>query len=57
MKNEMNITVEQLRRLLFNIDNQEMTVKELRSRLFDVANQEQKVTDEFNFFKKIGVEQ
>lgn len=56
MKNEMSITIEQLRRLLFNLDNQEMTVKELRSRLFDVSKQDQPVTDEFNFFKKIGVE-
>lgn len=30
------ITVEALRRILFNIENEEMTVKELRRALYDV---------------------
>ena len=34
----MNITVGQLRKLLFEIDNQDMTVREMRQKLF-VQNQ------------------
>ncbi len=47
MKNDtMNITVRQLRRLLFELANQEMTVRELRQSLFDVNDQEAHVTEE-----------
>ncbi|MBU2249427.1 MAG: hypothetical protein KKD77_21955 [Gammaproteobacteria bacterium] len=36
----MKITIEELRRLLFEITNQEQTVKELRQKLFDEEKQE-----------------
>ena len=36
----MNITIEELRHLLFEIKTQDMTVRELRSKLFDEENQD-----------------
>lgn len=41
----MKITVEELRYLLFDIENQEMTVQELRDILYNEENQETIVTD------------
>ena len=55
MTNETEaITVQALRRILFNIDNQEMTVKELRDALYNVDDQKASV-EEFDSFWKLGV--
>ena len=48
------ITVQDLRRILFNIDNQAMTIKELRTALFEVDDQRASV-EEFDSFWKLGV--
>jgi predicted metallo-beta-lactamase superfamily hydrolase len=54
MSNRSTITVEELRLLLFVLDNQEMTVRELRQLLFNEQNQQAVVdgnmlrTTEFN---------
>ena len=44
--NTTSITVQQLRKLLFEIANQEMTVRELRLHLFNRENQDLQVNDE-----------
>jgi len=46
--NKMNnqITVEDLRRLLYNIEDQEITVRELRQRLFNVFDQKEVLTED-----------
>lgn len=36
----MNITIKDLRRLLTDVDNQELTVRELRTILFDEENED-----------------
>jgi len=50
------ITADELRRILFHIDNQEMTVKELRRKLYDCASGDSEVRIGFNMFKVMGVE-
>lgn len=40
-----NITVRDLRRLLFGLDNQDMTVKELRDSLFTANNQDESLLE------------
>lgn len=50
------ITADELRRILFHIDNQEMTVKELRRKLYDCAGGDSEVRIGFNMFKVMGVE-
>ncbi len=37
--NDLKITIQELRELLFEIENQDMTVRELRGKLFDEENQ------------------
>ena len=49
------ITVEALRRILFNVDNQEMTVAELRRALFEVDDQEAIVDDKFSTLLALGI--
>ena len=48
------ITVQDLRRILFNIHNQEMTVKELRDALYQIDDQRATV-EEFDSFWKLGI--
>lgn len=50
------ITADELRQILYHIDNQEMTVKELRRLLFGVKNSDREVTINFSMFKVMGVE-
>ena len=54
--NEMNLTVKQLRQILFNLEDQEMTVKQLRKRLFYLNNQDEKITDSPEMWVNLGVE-
>ncbi len=56
VKNDPKITIEQLRALLFSLDNQEMTVRELRSKLFDVVKQEKVIENDSYFWWRIGVQ-
>jgi len=39
------ITIEELRKMLYLIDNQEMTIEELRRILFDQKNQEELLSE------------
>ena len=49
----MELTVKELRNLLFNVSAQDMTIRDFRKMLFDVENQDQKLTDQFNTFLKM----
>lgn len=40
------MTIEELRRMLFKIDNQDMTIQEIRHRLFEENDQQAGVTVE-----------
>ena len=53
--NEMNLTVKQLRQILFGLENQEMTIKQLRYKLFNVE-QDQQITDSPEMWVNLGVE-
>lgn len=39
------MTVRELRKMLFEVENQELTVKELRDILFQVEDQDKELTD------------
>lgn len=39
------MTVRELRKMLFNVENQKLTVEELRRILFDVDEQDEEITD------------
>ena len=42
---ENQITVEELRRLLYNIEDQEISVRELRHRLYNANNQREVLSE------------
>lgn len=50
------ITVKQLRRILFHIDNQDMTIRTLREKLYQVEDQDAILIDSFSMWYKLGVE-
>ena len=53
---EPTILEEELREILFNLDNQKMTVEQLRSMLFNVSDQDAEIDINFSMFKKIESE-
>ena len=53
---EMVITVRELRRILFHIDNQDMTIRALREKLYQVEDQDAILIDSFSMWYKLGVE-
>ena len=40
-----DVTVSELRRILFEVQNQNLTIEELRKKLFDEPDQNRKATD------------
>ena len=41
MENKKEITIRELRRILFEIPDQKLTIEELRRKLFEINNQDQ----------------
>jgi len=50
------ITPRELRRILYQLDDQSMTVEQLRKALFDVDNQDEPLSIDIQMFRKWGIE-